>query len=39
MELFPDLKCLYFEGNGIDKIQGLTTNVLLMSLFLQENLI
>lgn len=39
MELFPDLKCLYFEGNGITEIRGLDTNTLLMSLMLQENLI
>lgn len=39
MELFPELKCLYMEGNSIEKIQGLTTNVMLMSLMLHENAI
>ena len=39
MELFPDLKCVYFEGNGLTKIEGLETNVKMMSLYLQENLI
>lgn len=39
MHLFPELKCLYFEGNGIKKIEGLETNVQLVSLYLQENLI
>jgi dynein assembly factor 1 len=34
LELFPDLKCLYFEGNGIHKIEGLETNTKLRSLYL-----
>jgi len=39
MHLFPDLKCLYFEGNGMSVISGLETNTEMMSLMLQENLI
>jgi hypothetical protein len=39
MELFPDLKCLYWEGNGTSQISGLESNVQLVSLYLQENLI
>ena len=27
MNLFPELKCLYFEGNGCKKIEGLETNL------------
>lgn len=27
MNLFPELKCLYFEGNGCKKIEGLETNI------------
>lgn len=34
MDLFPDLKCLYFEGNGIERIESLDTNHKLMSLML-----
>ena len=34
MQMFPNLKCLYFEGNGLRTISGLTTNVNLKSLFL-----
>lgn len=40
MHLFPDLKCLYFEGNGlVDINNSLETNTKLMSLMLHENLI
>lgn len=39
MEHFPDLRCLYFEGNGIKKIQGFATNGKMRCLYLQENLI
>jgi dynein assembly factor 1 len=39
MELFTDLKCVYFEGNGFSKIEGLEANTKLLTLFLQENLI
>jgi len=34
MHLFPELKCLYFEGNGLKKIEGLETNTQLVSLYL-----
>jgi len=27
MELFPELKCIYFEGNGLRKMTGMETNV------------
>lgn len=39
MELFPHLKCLYFEGNGCDEISGLASNPELRCLFLHENAI
>lgn len=39
MEHFPHLKCLYFEGNGIDSLDGLQTNVELISLYMHENCI
>jgi hypothetical protein len=39
MELFPDLKCLYWEGNGSTTISGLESNVEMVSLYLQENCI
>ena len=37
MEQFTDLKCLYFESNGLRSMKGLEENRMLMSLFLQEN--
>lgn len=40
MHLFPDLKCLYFEGNGLTEIgDSLETCTKLMSLMLHENLL
>ena len=39
MHLFPDLKCLYFEGNGVKKIEGFENNSKMMALFLHENCI
>lgn len=39
MELFPHLKCLYFEGNAVDSLEGLQTNVELVSLYMHENCI
>lgn len=40
MHLFPDLKCLYFEGNGLKEVgSGVETNTKLMSLMLHENLL
>ena len=39
MNLFPDLKCLYWEGNCVQKISGLESNTELLSLYLQENMI
>jgi hypothetical protein len=33
LEMFPDLKCLYFEGNGATSFQGLESNIKLKSLF------
>ena len=40
MHLFPDLKTLYFEGNGIVEIgNALETNTKMMSLQLHENMI
>ena len=39
MELFPELKALYFENNGCDSTLGLETNVQLRCLYLHENAI
>ena len=39
MQLFPELKCLYWEGNGSTEISGLDSNTNLISLYLQENII
>jgi len=39
MELFPELKCIYFEGNGLRRMTGLETNVQMRSLNLHENII
>ena len=33
MHLFPNLKCLYFEANRCNSMNGLETNVHLKSLF------
>lgn len=34
MDLFPELKCLYWEGNGVQRIRGLETNTQLIALYL-----
>ena len=34
MENFPHLKCLYFEGNAVESLDGLQTNTELVSLYL-----
>lgn len=34
MDLFPELKCLYWEGNGVARIRGLETNTQLIALYL-----
>ena len=39
MELFTNLKCLYFEDNGCRSLKGLEHNTELRSLFIQENII
>jgi dynein assembly factor 1 len=39
MELFPDLKTLYFESNGCDEISGLESNTELRCLYMHENCI
>ena len=39
MELFPNLKALYFEGNGLEKLTGLETNTELRCLYVHENCI
>ena len=39
MELFPELKCLYFEGNGLRRMTGLETNKMMRTLNLHENII
>lgn len=39
MDLFPDLKALYFEGNGCDSLLGLETNTELRCLYIHENAI
>ena len=36
---FPHLKCLYFEGNAVESLDGLQTNTELVSLYLHENCI
>lgn len=33
------MKCVYLEGNGFKKIEGLEVNVMLRALYLQENVI
>ena len=39
MELFPELKTLYFESNGCNEISGLEHNAKLRCLYLHENCI
>ena len=39
LDLFPELKCLYFEGNGLRSLFGLEQNTKLKSLFLSINVI
>ena len=39
MDLFPDLKCLYFESNGCVEISGLEHCPKLVCLYLHENCI
>ena len=39
MELFPQLKMLYFEGNGCDSLLGLEQNPELRCLYIHENCI
>ena len=39
MHLFPELKCLYFEGNGLTKMTGLEENKMMRTLNLHENII
>jgi len=39
MHLFPDLKCFYFEGNGVKKIEGFELNTKMMALYIHENCI
>mmetsp|Transcript_10107 Transcript_10107/g.17068 ORF Transcript_10107/g.17068 Transcript_10107/m.17068 type:complete len:512 (-) Transcript_10107:334-1869(-) len=39
LDIFTNLKCLYFEGNGCKSMKGLETNTELRSLFIQENII
>lgn len=39
MENFPHLKCLYFEGNSVQSLDGLQSNVELVSLYMHENCI
>lgn len=34
MQLFPELKCLYWEGNGTTHISGLEANTEIVSLYL-----
>ncbi len=38
-DLFPGLKCLYFQTNGCKNMLGLEKNTKLMTLYLQENCI
>ena len=33
MEQFTDLKCVYFESNGLRSLKGLEENRMMMSLF------
>lgn len=37
MDLFPQLKTLYFEGNGLSEISGLENNGELRCLYVHEN--
>lgn len=37
MELFPELKSLYFEGNGLSSLTGLEQNPELRCLYVHEN--
>lgn len=39
MELFPELKTLYFEGNGLGTLHGLESNPQLRCLYVHENAI
>ena len=39
LDLFPDLKCLYFEQNGCTEISGLDGCPKLLCLYLHENVI
>lgn len=39
MNLFPELKCLYFEGNGLSSMLGLEAQKEMRSLHLHENCI
>ena len=39
LEQFPNVKCLYLEGNAFPRIQGLSKCLQLRSLYLHENLI
>lgn len=39
MENFPHLKCLYFEGNAVESLDGLQFNPELVSLYMHENCI
>ncbi len=39
MELFPELKSLYFEGNGLSSLTGLEQNPELRCLYVHENCI
>ena len=39
MELFPELKALHLQTNGINAIEGLENNTMLRCLYLHENCI
>jgi hypothetical protein len=39
MDIFPNLKCLYFQLNGLRSLYGLEKNTNLISLFVQQNFI
>ena len=39
MDLFPELKCLYFEGNGLASMVGIENCPMMRSLHLHENCI
>jgi len=39
MDLFPNLKVLYFNGNGCRSLNGLQTNTKMKSLYVQYNMI